>query len=334
MAFERHQWLRPGGILFDGILLLIAGYHLMVMSGRPLTDKLSFTEDEGDLAIRLENHIRVLGGEIGERNLWRPERLEAAASYVEREFQNLGFAVEAQEYVVDGKTVRNLEVEVKGVDESGKIILIGAHYDSAPGSPGANDNASGVAALIEIARLLAGKPVDRTVRFVAFVNEEPPLFMTERMGSLRYARRARQRGDNIVGMLSLETIGYYRQDKGTQAYPTLLLRPFYPSRGNFIAFVGNVSSRSLLRRCLASFRRHSAFPSEGLSAPAWVTGVDWSDHWSFWQEGYPAIMVTDTAVFRYPWYHSPGDTPEKVDYPAMAQVTVGLAGMVADMARQ
>jgi Zn-dependent M28 family amino/carboxypeptidase len=334
MTYGHRRWLLAGKILLSGILLLMTRYDVLCMSGPSSREKLSFIADEGDLAVRLEKHVRVLGGEIGERNLWRPGSLEAAASYVEREFHNLGFPVAAQEYVVEGKTVRNLEVEIEGVAEPGEIILVGAHYDSAPGSPGANDNATGVAALIEIARMLAKKPLDRTVRFVGFVNEEPPLFMTERMGSLRYARRARQRGDNIVGMLSLETIGYYRQEKGTQSYPNLLLRPFYPSRGNFIAFVGNVSSRSLLRRCLASFRRGSDFPSAGLSAPGWVTGVDWSDHWSFWQEGYPAIMVTDTAVFRYPWYHSSGDTPEKVNYPAMARVTAGLAGMVADVARR
>jgi Zn-dependent M28 family amino/carboxypeptidase len=334
MAFERHRWLRTGGILSTGILLLIAGYPMMGMSGRPLKDKLSFTEDGGDIAVRLEKHVRVLGGEIGERNLWRPGSLEAAASYVEREFHDLGFLVEAQEYVVEGETVRNLEVEIEGVAEPGEIILVGAHYDSAPGSPGANDNATGVAALIEIARLLAKKPLDRTVRFIAFVNEEPPLFMTERMGSLQYARRARQRGDNIVGMLSLETIGYYRQEKGTQSYPTLLLRPFYPSRGNFIAFVGNVSSRSLLRRCLDSFRRCSDFPSEGLSAPAWVTGVDWSDHWSFWQEGYHAIMITDTATFRNPYYHTPNDKADTLDYDRMARVVEGIEAVIRDLAAE
>jgi Zn-dependent M28 family amino/carboxypeptidase len=171
------------------------------------------------------------------------------------------------------------------------------------------------------------------VRFVAFVNEEPPLFQTEQMGSVRYARRARQRGENIVGMLSLETIGYYSREKGSQSFPTALLRPFYPSRGNFIAFIGTLSSRSLLRRVLASFRLHSDFPAEGLTAPAWVTGVDWSDHWSFLREGYPAIMITDTAIFRYPWYHTAGDTPDKVNYTAMARVTAGLAAVTAELAK-
>jgi hypothetical protein len=334
MKSGQPRWLRTGKALSAGVLLLMTGYCAMGMPDRSPGEpqKLPFTENEGEFAARLENHVRVLGGEIGERNLWRPEALEAAASYVEREFRRSGLAVAVQEYRAEGRTVRNLEVEIEGTSSPGEIVLIGAHYDSAPGSPGANDNASGVAALIEMARLLAKKPLARTVRFVAFVNEEPPMFMTGQMGSLRYARRARQRGENIVAMLSLETIGYYSREKGSQSYPTLLLRPFYPSRGNFIAFVGDLSSRSLLRRCLASFRRRSDFPAEGLSAPGWVTGVDWSDHWSFRQEGYPAIMVTDTAVFRYPWYHSAGDTPEKVNYPAMARVTAGLAGAIADLA--
>ena len=335
MKSGQPRWLRTGKALSAGVLLLMTGYCAMSMPDRTPGEprKLPFTEDERKLAARLEKHVRVLGGEIGERNLWRPEALEAATSYLEREFRELGFAVKAQEYRAEGRTVRNLEVEIVGTALAEEVLLIGAHYDSAPGSPGANDNASGVAALIEIARLLSEKPLARTVRFVAFVNEEPPLFQTEQMGSVQYARRARQRGENIVGMLSLETIGYYSREKGSQSFPTVLLRPFYPSRGNFIAFIGTLSSRSLLRRVLASFRLHSDFPAEGLTAPAWVTGVDWSDHWSFLREGYPAIMITDTAIFRYPWYHTAGDTPDKVNYTAMARVTAGLAAVTAELAK-
>ena len=170
------------------------------------------------------------------------------------------------------------------------------------------------------------------MRFVAFVNEEPPFYRSEQMGSRVYARRSRERRDHIVAMLSLETIGYYSDEPGSQLYP-FPLRFFYPSTGNFLAFVANLGSRKLLREALASFRRNAQFPSEGVAAPAFIPGVDWSDHWSFWQESYPALMVTDTALYRYPHYHTLQDTPDKVDYERLARVVKGLHGMLRDLAQ-
>jgi Zn-dependent M28 family amino/carboxypeptidase len=170
------------------------------------------------------------------------------------------------------------------------------------------------------------------VRFVAFVNEEPPFYRSEQMGSRVYARRSRERRDHIVAMLSLETIGYYSDEPGSQLYP-FPLRFFYPSTGNFLAFVANLGSRGLLREALASFRRNAQFPSEGVAAPAFIPGVDWSDHWSFWQESYPALMVTDTAPYRYPHYHTLQDTPDKLDYERLARVVMGLHGMLRDLAK-
>lgn len=286
---------------------------------------------EAELRDRLGRHVAVLAGEIGERNLWRHEALEASAGYIEKAFQAAGYEVASQHYVVDGKTVRNLEAVLPGASPSDEIVVIGAHYDSVAGSPGANDNASGVAALLEIARLLAQEQPARSVRFVAFVNEEPPFFYTEEMGSRVYARRARERGEKIVAMLSLETIGYYADAPGSQHYP-FPFSPFYPDTGNFIAFVGNLASRELVQACLASFRNRAAFPAEGIAAPGWMGGVHWSDHWSFWREGYPAIMVTDTALFRYAHYHARTDTPDKIDYERLARVVTGLARVTRDLA--
>jgi Zn-dependent M28 family amino/carboxypeptidase len=253
----------------------------------------------------------------------------------------MGYAVASQSYVSHGKLVRNLEVELPGggepfgsaQGEPPEIVLVGAHYDTVAGSPGANDNASGVAALLEIARLLAGSKARRAVRFVAFVNEEPPLFSRPDMGSRVYARRSAARGERIVAMLSLETIGYYSSAPGSQRYPNPLYGLFYPDRGDFLAFVGNLASRSLVRTAVESFRRHTDFPSEGVAAPGWWGGVHWSDHSSFWLEGYPAIMVTDTALYRYPYYHAAGDTPDRLDYNSLARVTAGLARVVAELAR-
>jgi Zn-dependent M28 family amino/carboxypeptidase len=229
--------------------------------------------------------------------------------------------------------VENLEWELTGAQHPKEIILIGAHYDSVLGSPGANDNASGVAALIEISRLLRTETPARTIRFVAFVNEEPPFFQTDKMGSRIYAARSREKGEKIVGMISLETIGYYSDEKGSRRYP-FPFSFFYPDTGNFIGFVGNVSSRSLVHRTLEIFRSKTSFPSEGIAAPGWFPGIGWSDNWSFWEEGYPAIMITDTAPFRYPYYHTQHDTPDKIHYERMARVAEGLIEVIRHLAQQ
>ena len=289
------------------------------------------SEAEAQIRARLEGSVQALAGEIGERNLWRFEALEAAARYVETAFEGLGYKPATQEFESGGKIVRNVEAEIPGATHPEEIVIAGAHYDSVIGSPGANDNASGVAALLEIARLLAGQAFPRTVRFVGFANEEPPFFQTGEMGSGVYSRRARAQGENIVAMLSLETIGCYSDQKGSQKYP-FPFSLFYPDTGNFIGFVGNLASAGLTRRVVASFRRHAAFPSEGAAIPAWIVGVGWSDHWAFWQQGYPALMVTDTAPFRYEHYHSEEDTPDKVDYERMARVVAGLTHVIADLA--
>ncbi len=290
--------------------------------------------DERLLRDRLERHVTVLADAIGERNVWRHDALEKAAGYIEETLRKQGYPVTAQAYTAEGKTVRNLETEITGTRWPDEVVLIGAHYDSVQDSPGANDNASGVAALLEIARLLKGERPARTVRFVAFVNEEPPFFYSQEMGSRVYARRARERGDNIVAMLSLETIGYYVDAEGSQHYPLPMILLSYPDTGDFIAFVGNLSSRALVQQSLGSFRRHTAFPSEGIAAPGWMGGIYWSDHWPFWQEGYPALMVTDTAPFRYPHYHTGADTPAKIDCPRLARVTAGLARVTVDLANK
>lgn len=289
--------------------------------------------DEAEMRDNLKQHVSMLAGKIGERNLWRYDALKAAAEYIDRTFSAGGFSVASQIYrdSQTGREVRNIEAEIAGSGSTGELIVIGAHYDSVYGSPGANDNGSGVAALLEIARLLKSHKFDRTVRFVAFVNEEPPFYTTGEMGSMIYAKRARERGEQIAAMLSLETIGYYTDAPGSQHYPAPL-SPFYPATGNFIGFVGNIGSRDLVRRTLQAFRESTRFPSEGGAFPGFIPGVGWSDHWSFWREGYSAIMVTDTALYRYPYYHAQDDAPDKLAYDPMARVVSGLARVVIDLA--
>jgi hypothetical protein len=284
--------------------------------------------EEQEIRQRLATHVHALAGDIGARNLWRADALEAAAQYVEDRFRDFGYQVREQPFEARGRTVKNLEAALTGGSE---IVVVGAHYDTVQGSPGADDNASGIAAVLEIARLLAPMKFARTVRFVAFVNEESPFFQSKQMGSLMYAREARRRGERIAAMISVESIGFYSDEAGSQRYPF----PFgllYPATANFIGFVANPSSRTLLRRAIASFRTRATIPSEGASPPGWIPGVGWSDHWSFWEEGYEAIMVTDTAPYRNPLYHTAGDTPGTLDPERMTRVVSGLARVVAELA--
>jgi Zn-dependent M28 family amino/carboxypeptidase len=225
----------------------------------------------------------------------------------------------------------NLEVTLPGTERGSEIIVVGAHYDTVRGSPGADDNASGVATLIEIARTLRPLALRRTVRLVAFVNEEPPFFFTRRMGSWIYASAARRRGDDIRLMLSLEMLGCYSDAPASQSYPPLL-RWFYPDRGNFVAFVSNLRSRRALDAAVRAFRSRSDFPAQRLASPGFVPGVAWSDQLSFWRAGYAGVMVTDTAFYRYAHYHAASDTPEKIAYPQMARVADGLAQAIGVLA--
>jgi Zn-dependent M28 family amino/carboxypeptidase len=287
------------------------------------------TEDERVIAARLRAHVEAIASR--EHNFLKAAELEAAAQYIEMALAGTGHAVATQRFLSGPAEVRNIEVEVRGGAAATEIIIIGAHYDSVLGAPGANDNGSGVAAVIELARLFAAEKPARTLRFVAFVNEEPPFYHTDAMGSRHYARRSRERREDIRAMFSLETIGSYSDRPGSQRYP-FPLGFFYPSTGNFIAFVSNLSSRALLHEAIESFRRHAGIPSEAVAAPAWIPGVDWSDHWSFWREGWPALMVTDTAPYRYFHYHTAEDTPEKVDYERLARLVTGLHRMLRDLA--
>jgi hypothetical protein len=307
-----------GGLLTIGWLTMIKMPGTSYQGPAP-----PLSQETRALERELRGYVQFLAGAIGERNLIQYEQLFAAADYLRTTLVGYGYEVRAQRYEVSGKTCENLDVEVAGKDRPEEIVVIGAHYDSVIGSPGANDNATGVAGLLALARAFSEKQFSRTVRFVAFVNEEPPLFQTSRMGSWVYAKRSREQGERIVAMLSLETIGYYSDEPGSQRYPF----PFsliYPSTANFIAFVGNVRNGRLVRQVVGAFRRHAQFPSEGGALPSLVPGVGWSDHWAFWEEGFPAVMVTDTALFRYPAYHLAQDTPEKVDYERMARVVLGL----------
>jgi hypothetical protein len=289
------------------------------------------TPHERDLEAALRRDVQRLAGDIGDRSAGHPSGLGDAAGVIERALAQAGYEVKRQRFESGGQPCDNLEVEIRGAASKDEIVVVGAHYDTVRGTPGADDNASGVAAMLALARAFAGAHPARTLRFVAFAAEEPPFFQTPRMGSAAYARRSRDRGEHVVAMLSLETLGLYSDQPGSQRYPTPF-GLFYPSAGDFVAFVGDVSSRALVRRTVASFRASARFPSEGVAAPGAVPGVMWSDHWAFRQEGYPAVMVTDTAPFRNPGYHTADDTPERLTFAPMARVVAGLEAVVGELA--
>jgi Zn-dependent M28 family amino/carboxypeptidase len=271
--------------------------------------------------------VEMLAGTIGERHMWRPSALHRAADYVRQALALSGYAPASLAYEVHGIRVENIEAVLSGSSQPARVIVVGAHYDTVPGSPGANDNATGVAAVLALARRFARRPRPRTIRFVAFVNEEPPWFQTEAMGSVVYATQARRRGDRISAMLSLETIGYFSSEPGSQRYPAPL-GLLFPDTGNFVGLVANGRSAGLLRRALRAFRARTAFPVRGAAVPGAIPGVGWSDHWSFWRAGYPALMVTDTAPYRYPWYHTAQDTPDRISPEKLARVVDGLEHVV------
>ena len=333
---RRRRRLLWGVCVVAGLVVLAATTAWWIMIRMPGTSYCGELPDPDAALVRLTEELgrdaQHLAVDIGERNVFdHPKELTQAADYLESQFRTAGYDVKRQEYEVSDAKCRNLEVEILGTVRPDEIVVVGAHYDTHIGTPGANDNTSGIAGLLALARRFSKCRTDRSVRFVAFVNEEGPYFHTDKMGSRVYARRCQERGEQIVAMMSLETIGYYDDNPRSQKYPA----PFgtlYPSEGNFIGFIGNTASRHLVRQVVRTFRQNEPFPSEGSAPPeSVVPGVGLSDQWSFWQEGYPALMVTDTAMFRYPYYHEPEDTIDKVDFERMARVVRGLEKVVAEL---
>lgn len=319
------------------LLLAVVGAAVLLrlmtaMPGRSYAGDLpAATPELGRLQNELVRHVHRLAYDLKDRHYLNREVYLAAAEYIEAELAQTGLPVERQAFPCRGQDVLNLIAEQRGTQRPQEILVIGAHYDAVVGCPAANDNGSGVAALLALAKRIAPEPLPRTMRFVAFANEEIPFFQTPEMGSFVYARRCRERGDQIIGMISLETMGYFDDEPGSQQYPW----PFnlmYPASGDFIAFVGNLGSRSWVAECVGSFRRQVQFPSEGAALPPFVPQAGWSDHWAFWEHGYSALMVTDTAPFRYPYYHTPEDTFDKLDYGRFARVVAGLELVVRDLA--
>ncbi len=288
---------------------------------RIMSDRMSRVKPGAKMDDDLYDHVKALSLDVGDRHLWKEGSLDKAADYIESVLSDYGYGVWRQTFSCYGKRVSNLIAEKPGEEE--KTVVIGAHYDTVPGTPGADDNASGVAGLLEMARLFRQSPTRKGFRFVAFVNEEPPCFGSWNMGSMVYAKHLRDRDEPVEVMVSLEMIGYYSKEL-IQQYPFPGMRLFYPRRADFIGVAGNFRSSRYIRAVKKGIRRHSAMDVRSLTAPEYVGGINLSDNYSFWRHGYRAVMVTDTSFFRNRNYHQETDSIDTLDFSSMAQVVRGL----------
>ncbi len=281
---------------------------------------------------RLKACVTRLAGEIGERNIFKPGGLDLAYEYIKSEFIGAGYEPKLQEYHVKYAAqsigMKNVSAVLPCGGKDAQVIAVGAHYDTAPGTPGADDNASGIAVLLELARRLRGKTLGKEVHFAAFSTEEPPFFGTRDMGSFHYASGLNAEGRKAV-MICLEMLGYYSGAAGSQKYP-FPLGFIYPSKGDFIGFVSNLGSRKLLKEFKSGF---TGGPVVSCVLPGFIRAINLSDHLSFWRNGFKAVMVTDTAFFRNSNYHRSTDTPETLDYNRMADITDGLENAILRLAK-
>lgn len=281
----------------------------------------------------LEAHVRMLSDTLPPREWSRPENLERAAEYVAAQLTRAGGRVAEQPYTAFG-TLQYRNVIASFGREGGERIVVGAHYDAHAGLPGADDNASGVAGLIELGRLLARTTsARRGVDLVAFTLEEAPAYRSDAMGSWVHARSLRNGGVRVRAMISLEMIGYFTDARGSQQLPHPALGLVYPRTGDFIAVIGRLGEARLVRRVKRAMQRATELPVYSMNAPTVVPGVDFSDHRSYWAHDYPAVMVTDTAFYRNPHYHTSTDTSATLDYRRMAKVVEAVHGAVVALAR-
>ena len=284
--------------------------------------------DKVEIRRRLIQHLQYLSVDLGERCIYRPQNLKTAEDYVAREFESMGYAVRRQPFICQRVEVANV---IAGDPDPKGYYLLGAHFDTVAGTPGADDNASGVAVLLEVARLTQGVPTHKPWAFVGFTTEEPPAFLTPYMGSRVYAKKARKNKENLLGMLCLESVGYFVNEPNSQYIPLPLKFLGYSTTGNYLGLVGNRRSRPLLTGLERAFQTGCSLPVSTLAVPlggALIPETRLSDHANFWDEGFQAVMLTDTAFLRNPNYHAPSDTIDTLNLDAMVEITLGLARFV------
>lgn len=321
-------WL---ALILLGILVPLGIWALVTQPTLP-TDKSPFTPVATVDPARLESHVRMLSEEFFPRDEAHPENLDRAAAYIRKEFEQVSEAVSYQSYEVQGRTYHNV-IALFGPDTEERIV-VGAHYDAFEERPGADDNASGVAGLIELAYLLKNTPLSMRLELVAYTLEEPPHFRTANAGSAVHANSLKEAGIPVRIMLSLEMIGFFSDAENSQGFPLSILRLFYPTRGNFITVVGKLTQGLAVRRVKNAMSRGSTLPVYSINAPIFVPGIDWSDHLNYWEAGYTAVMITDTSLNRNPNYHTANDTPDTLDYERMAMVVQGTHGVVLELSQE
>lgn len=280
---------------------------------------------------QLYTHVEHLSVTIGSRSVFEYDKIEATKRYIVSCLKTFGYIPTLQNYDYEGKTFSNIIVSMPGVKYPDETVIIGAHYDTVYGTPGADDNASAVAVLLEVCRALKSISPGRTLKLIFFFLEEPPVFRTEHMGSYVYAKEAKARNENIKAMICLEMVGYYSDKKDGQTFPLPLMSMMFSTTPNFIAVVGNLKSRNLVDKVKNSLLKVSPIPVETLTSVSFVPGVDLSDHRSFWEMGYPAVMITDTAFYRNPNYHTENDTIDTLDFNTMADLLKGLLQAAKDL---
>ncbi len=313
------------------VIIILLFFPLTIfMPGDSFDKELPLTSTTKDTQAFLRQKVSYLAQNIGVRHRSNPGSLGKAAHYIYSQFMLMGYPTLIRSFNYQNFQFQNVVAIKKGITDSKEILVIGAHYDTVEFSPGANDNASGVASMLYLAKQIASLKLGRTIHFVAFANEEAPFFGTDGMGSLNYAQNLKKNGMKVLGMISLETMGYFSNQKDSQKYP-FPLNYFYPDHGNFIGFVSNPDSKAFLFSLMKEFRKHALIPSRGVAATESLKGIGWSDHFSFWQQDWPAVMITDTAFFRYPHYHTPQDTSDKIDYHRLALVIEGLAKSIPQL---
>lgn len=318
------------------LAILVAGYWYMIKcEGTWDGERLEEEEEAFDLSKmkeEMEGDVAYLQS-LGPRNSMgeaQYQQLRICEGWVKTKWESQGYRVSVHSFVVDGREYANLEIELPGTTSPSEIIIVSAQYDTLPDSPGANNNGSGMAVLFQLSALLRHHAPDKTLRLVAFVNEEDPFFGTEKMGSYRYAMRSHERGEDIEFMLSLDALGIYKEEPGTQTLP-FPFSLFYPDEGNFLAFIGNLPSRKHVILATRGFRKGSAFPIRAGVVPEWVEGAGWSDHLSFWEFGYPGIQVTDTGAFRAASHTTSEDTMEKLNFDALSRIVVGMYAAINEL---
>ena len=321
-----------GSILFITILLAVFLIYsvLKIRSSASISVSRPTSTHVGDVH-QLYTHVEHLSVTIGSRSIYEYDKIEDTKRYIVSCLKTFGYIPTLQNYDYEGKTFSNIIVSIPGVKYPDETVIIGAHYDTVYGTPGADDNASAVAVLLEVCRALKSISPGRTLKLIFFFLEEPPVFRTEHMGSYVYAKEAKARNENIKAMICLEMVGYYSDKKDGQTFPLPLMSMMFSTTPNFIAVVGNLKSRNLVDKVKNSLLKVSPIPVETLTSVSFVPGVDLSDHRSFWEMGYPAVMITDTAFYRNPNYHTENDTIDTLDFNTMADLLKGLLQAAKDL---